>query len=208
LPAVLPISSAAPQAERALALLVERMSRVLAAFGRNQSQTYKNEKRRGYYAFGEDARKYTLKALPLIGILLFRLGHSNYMNNSITQLGRLFNLMDGLHIQYCLHVRKGKVPAQLIGNSFFNAALTRPLDALVNANIRIRPYLVWAKTVNVTERESAPALAKWHLGQINECFRLIDLSQLSARMSTLDKAQFICGYHTFNHSDKNEKNAE
>ncbi len=117
------------------------------------------------------------------------------MNTPVTQLGRLLNLMDGLHLQYCYHVRKGQVPAQLVGNSFFNAALTRPLDALVNANIRLQPYLAWAKTVPVTEPKTPAALAKWHLGQISKCFQLIVPEELPARMSTLDKAQLICGYH-------------
>lgn len=195
---------ARPKAERALALLVERMGRVLGALGRSQVKTLK----RGYFSIGEDARKYALKALPLIGILLSRLNHSNYMNNSITQLGRLLNLCDGLHLQYCYHVRRGQTPSQLVGHSFFHAALTRPLDALVNANIRLQPYLAWAQTVRVTGPECKLRLAKWHLGQINECVRLIDPTQLPARMSTNDKAQFICGYHFQNPKSETANDTE
>jgi hypothetical protein len=189
------------KAERALTLLVERMGIVLAALGLGQARTHEHS----YFTFSEDARKYALKALPLIGILLSRLGHTEIMNTSITQLGRLLNLMDGLHLQYCDHVRKGRVPAQLIGNSFFNSALTRPLDSFVAANVRLRPYVAWAQTVRVTGPKCKLLLAKWHLGQINDCIRLIDPDQLPARMSTLDKAQFICGYHIPNKKTETEK---
>ncbi|PYK18099.1 MAG: hypothetical protein DME55_07720 [Verrucomicrobia bacterium] len=184
--------------ERALTLLVERIGRVLSAIGRYQVQTYKRENRHGYYVVGEDARKYALNAMPLIGILLFRIGHSNYMNTSITQLGHLLQLMDGLHLQYCRHVRKGDMPTQLIGNSFFNAALTRPLDAFVNANTRLQPYRAWAQTVRVTGPECELRLVKYLLGQINVCSGLIDPTQFPAKMTTLDKAKFICGYHLGN----------
>ena len=192
------------KAERALELLIDRMSHLLGALGRNQTRCLK----RGVFSFGEDARKYALKALPLIGILLSRLGHTKIMNNPITQLGRLLNLMDGLHLQYCYHVRKGQVPSQLVGNSFFNAALTRPLDAFVNARTRLQPYLAWAQTVRVTGPECKLRLAKWHIGQINECTRLIIPEDLPAQMNTLDKAQFICGYHSNNPKTETDSETE
>jgi hypothetical protein len=193
-------SLARQKAERALDLLVGRMGRVLAALGRNQVNAYKH----GCFSVGEDARKYALKALPLIGILVSRLSSSTQiMDTSITQLGRLLNLMDGLHFEYCRHVRKGQVPPQLIGNSFFSAALMRPLETFVAANTRLRPYLAWAQTARVTP-ECDVRLAKWHLGQINDCIRLIQPDQLPTRMSTIDKAQFICGYHIQNNNTEKD----
>jgi hypothetical protein len=195
-------SPSAPQkARRALDLLIGRMERMLSAFGLSQRKAQELEKK----YIGDDARKYALKALPLIGILLYRFNYIEIMTTSITQFGRLHALADDLHYQYCCHVRKGQMPTKLIGNASVAAALIRPRETLDALGKRMLPYLAWAQTIRVTDDEKQLGLVKWLLGQIKKCAGLIQVDQLPTKMSTIDKAQFICGYLS-NDNKKDEDN--
>ena len=60
------------------------------------------------------------------------------MDNTAFQLGRLLSMADTLHREYCVHVRKGSIPPQLIGNALMPAAADNPEDAIDRLRERMR----------------------------------------------------------------------
>jgi hypothetical protein len=130
---------------------------VSAAFGSGE----KEEKEK----FKPVARETALRAVAVLGILLDALGRGKeiYMNDTAFQLGRLLALVDTLHREYCVHVRKGGIPPQLIGNSLMPAAADNPEDAIDRLRERINIYQAWAKGEG-EERK----LARWAVGQIGQ----------------------------------------
>jgi hypothetical protein len=185
---------------RALQLLVARMSGVLAAVGGKQN-------------LGENVRKHALKAIPLLGLLLKKLEQPTTTNNTYTtfmkeplyQLGHMLALADSLHQQYCEHVRKGETPTQLIGNALFNTALEQPVTALSRLAERLAPYQAWAKTFSPAKKTGEKSgLEKWTLGKLRECAKRfiedvngvfhIRTDELPTRMSAEDKAKLLLGY--------------
>ena len=138
----------------------------------------------------------SLKSIALLGILLNQLGQhrQDFMQEPITQIGRLLALADSLHQQYCKHVRKGESPSQLIGNALFNTALDQPVFALARLAERLTPYQAWARTLQSNDPDAGVGLVKYFLGEIGACTASIHLDELPQRMSDADKAKLLLGY--------------
>lgn len=177
------------KARLALDLLLTRTTSVLAGLGATKTL-------RNWTSLSDTVRWQSVKAIALIGILLYQLGHqkNNYMQEPITQIGRLLALADSLHQQYCKHVRKGDSPSQLIGNALFNTALEQPVFALARLAERLTPYQAWARTFQSDEPESGVGLVKYFLGEIAACTAAIRLDELPQRMTDPDKAKLLLGY--------------
>ena len=175
--------------EAALGLLIRRMSVVLASLGAVKTT-------REWKQLSDAVRWQSLKAVAFLGILLRQLGNDkeNFMQEPITQFGRLLALADSLHLQYCKHVRKGKSPSQLIGNALFSTALEQPVFALARLAERLTPYQAWARTFQSDDANAGVGLVKWFLGEIAACTSAIHLERLPNRMSDTDKAKLLLGY--------------
>jgi hypothetical protein len=175
--------------ERALSLLVQRMSTVLAALGAVRTTSE-------WSNLSDSVRWHSLKAVALFGILLRQLGQhqQTFMQEPITQIGRLLALADSLHQQYCKHVRKGASPSQLIGNALFSTALDQPVFALARLAERLTPYQAWARTFQSDDPNAGVGLVKYFLGEIATCTAAIRIEELPARMSDADKAKLLLGY--------------
>jgi len=182
------------KAQAALELLVSRMSVVLAAVAhiKNRREWIKKNKP----TLSDPVRWQSVKSIALFGILLHQLGHhkKDFMQEPITQVGRLLALADSLHQQYCKHVRKGESPSQLIGNALFNTALDQPVFALARLAERLTPYQAWARTFRSSDPEAGVGLVKYFLGEIAGCTAAIRVEDLPQRMSDADKAKLLLGY--------------
>jgi len=177
------------KSERALALLVQRMSTVLVALGAVRTTGE-------WTSLSDPVRWHSVKTIALFGILLHQLGQNqqSFMQKPITQIGRLLALADSLHQQYCKHVRKGESPSQLIGNALFNTALDQPVFALARLAERLTPYQAWARTFKSDDPGAGVGLVKYFLGEIAACTAAIRIEELPARMSDTDKAKLLLGY--------------
>ena len=177
------------KAQAALRLLVSRMSTVLIALGAIKTTGEWTE-------LSDAVRWQSLKSIALLGILLNQLGQhrQDFMQEPITQIGRLLALADSLHQQYCKHVRKGESPSQLIGNALFNTALDQPVFALARLAERLTPYQAWARTLQSNDPDAGVGLVKYFLGEIGACTASIHLDELPQRMSDADKAKLLLGY--------------
>lgn len=177
------------KARLALDLLTTRTRSVLIALGAAKTT-------REWTELSDTVRWQSVKTIALIGILLHQLGHQRkaFMQEPITQIGRLLALADSLHLQYCKHVRKGESPSQLIGNALFNTALEQPVFALARLAERLTPYQAWARTFQSNDSEAGVGLVKYFLGEIAACSVAIRLGELPQRMSDTDKAKLLLGY--------------
>jgi hypothetical protein len=177
------------KAQVALGLLVSRMSTVLIALGAAKTT-------REWTGLSDAVRWQSVKSIALFGILLHQLGHNKkiFMQEPITQVGRLLALADNLHQHYCKHVRKGESPSQLIGNALFNTALDQPVFALARLAERLTPYQAWARTFKSNDPEAGVGLVKYFLGEIAVCTAAIRVEDLPQRMSDADKAKLLLGY--------------
>jgi hypothetical protein len=177
------------KAKLAMELLIARMGAVLTALGAAKTARDRNP-------LSEPVRWQSVKTIALLGILLHQLGHDrkNFMQEPITQIGRLLALADSLHQQYCKHVRKGDSPSQLIGNALFNTALEQPVFALARLAERLTPYQAWARTFQSNDPEAGVGLVKYFLGEIAACTARIHLDELPQRMTDADKAKLLLGY--------------
>ena len=136
--------------------------------------------------------EYLEKALPILGILLYKLNirKESYMNESPYLIGRMLNLTDRLHALYCEVVRKGNLPNELLGDSFYPQFTMNPVQAFAALGERIRPYLAWAKTAS---GEKA-GLARWLLAEIGKTANALKANSLPKRMTDADKAQMLLGF--------------
>lgn len=124
------------------------------------------------------------------------------MNSPAFLVGRLLALADALHFQYCLGVRSGSTPPQLMGNALMQTALETPEVALALYAQRILPYQAWAKTCTVPKDERSPEkLAKSLLGQLANACEEVALAEIPERAKDADKAQMILGYLAKTKSD-------
>lgn len=149
-------------AEGLLHLTIQRIGPLLVGV----AAAFHSEKKEEIEKFKPPAREVALRAVALLGILLDALGRSKevYMDETAFQLGRLLSLADTLHREYCVHVRKGSIPPQLIGNALMPAAADNPEDAIDRLRERMNIYQAWATKVSGEEYR----LAKWALGQMGE----------------------------------------
>ncbi|NCP03285.1 MAG: hypothetical protein GW861_07900 [Deltaproteobacteria bacterium] len=154
-------------------------------------------------------KKYTKKyekqklLIPsIISLILHKLGHTKgeIMTSSAFLVGRLLNLADSLHLEYCKGPRKGSVPPQLVGNALMATALETPEKALSMLSQRVLPYQAWARTVKEGDRVG---LVKTFLKQLGEVSEQLKEAPLPQRSSDTDKAQMLLGYLARVESEKN-----
>jgi hypothetical protein len=144
-------------------------------------------------AYPPAARVAALQAVALLGILLdaFRRDKEAYMSDTAFQLGRLLSLADTLHREYCLHVRKARIPPQLIGSALMPVAADNPEEAIDRLRMRISVYQAWATTSEV-------ALAKWAIGKMGEICAAIKRPLPTAGHRTF-RAELFLGYMARSH---------
>jgi len=106
-------------------------------------------------------------------------------------IGKLFNLADSLHLEYCKGPRKGSIPSQLVGNALMATALETPEKALSMLSQRVLPYQAWARTLTGGDEVKLVKYFLKHLGEVTEQLKDIPLPQ---RSSDTDKAQMLLGY--------------
>ncbi len=137
------------------------------------------------------AREAALRAVALLGILLDACGREKevYMDDTAFQLGRLLSMADTLHREYCVHVRKGSIPPQLIGNAHMTAAADNPEDAIDRLRERINIYQAWATKISGEEYR----LAKWAVGQMGEICHSIK-RPLPTKTGQTFRAELFLGY--------------
>ncbi|PXF56645.1 MAG: hypothetical protein C4B58_12750 [Deltaproteobacteria bacterium] len=137
------------------------------------------------------AREAALRAVALLGILLDALGREKgvYMDDTAFQLGRLLSMADTLHREYCVHVRKGSIPPQLIGNALMPATADNPEDAIDRLRERMNIYQAWATKVSGEEYR----LAKWAVGQMGEICHAIK-RPLPTKTDQAFRAELFLGY--------------
>jgi hypothetical protein len=141
--------------------------------------------------FKPPTREAALRAVALLGILLNALGREKevYMNDTAFQLGRLLSLADTLHREYCVHVRKGDIPPQLIGNALMPAAADNPEDAVDRLRERMNIYQAWAIKSSGEEYR----LAKWAVGQMGEICHVIK-RPLPTKTDQTFRAELFLGF--------------
>lgn len=137
-------------------------------------------------------RAETLIALPILGMLLLKLGRKkeSYMESREFLLGQYLQLADRLHKLYCECVREGKIPPQLAGNSTISAALQSPERAFQTVSQRIRVYIAWADSA----KGEKAGLAIWHRRKIGEVCAQLAATQLPQRIDDPGRAQLFLGY--------------
>ncbi|HBY62168.1 MAG TPA: hypothetical protein DEH78_20300 [Solibacterales bacterium] len=131
-------------------------------------------------------------ALPIVGILLHKLGHSKerYMESREYLVGQYLRIADEIHRQYCAKVRKGAVPNQLAGNAGVASALQSPARALSTVGLRIRVYIAWA---DQHEGQDAP-LVHWLRRRLGDVCRELQNYDLTSPVTDLGRAHLFLGY--------------
>lgn len=177
--------------QRMLTVAVRNLGDLLTATAQQQHQG------KAHTAGGKFNKQSTLTP-AIFGLLLDKLGHKKevYMKSAPYLVGRLLSLADQLHYHYCVHVRDGSVPPQLMGNALMPTALEEPVKALALYCNRILPYQAWAKTVS-----GDPArLAHYFLNALGRvCSELGEPCSdaplsIPERCADVDKAQMLIGY--------------
>ncbi len=144
-------------------------------------------------AVPERGRQEGLIVLPILGLLLLKLGHTkeNYMDSREFLLGQFLQLADRLHKFYCEEVRKGALPPQLAGNAALGGALQNPERGFEIASQRIRVYIAWADTYTGDKA----GIARWLRRQIGDvCRRLAEQEGLLVRIDDTGRAKLFLGY--------------
>ncbi|MGO9096978.1 MAG: hypothetical protein ACLQGV_17365 [Bryobacteraceae bacterium] len=127
-------------------------------------------------------------AMAVLAIALFRLGIKKeaYMKEAAYELGRFLSLVDTLHRQYCVKVRKNEIPPQLLGNAVLPRTAADPKKGLARILDRIGIYQAWAQT-------DGTKLARWTLGEMGKLTPTL-AEGLPERMDDAGKAQLLLGY--------------
>lgn len=141
-------------------------------------------------------RKYSKQPLLLpaiLGLLLHKLGHAKgeIMTSPAFLVGRLFNIADSLHLEYCKHVRNNSIPPQLVGNALMATAQEEPTKALSVLWGRIKPYHAWAQTLKEGDHVG---LVRYFLKKLGEVSAQLKDAELPKRCTDVDKAQMLLGY--------------
>lgn len=182
-------------ASRALGALLRNSSSLLLALGQANVQglVHKTDKK---YA------KQVLLLPSILGLLLNKLNKTKgeIMISPAFLVGRLLSLADGLHLEYCKHVRKNSIPPQLVGNALMATAQEEPTKALSVLWGRIKPYHAWAQTLKEGDSVGLVKYFLKHIGDVSEQLKDVQLPQ---RCTDTDKAQMLLGYLARVGSDKN-----
>ena len=101
-------------------------------------------------------------------------------------LGQFLQMADLLHKRYCIDVRGGKIPPQLIGNAAISMAMQRPTRAIEVLSSRMAVYLAWAERF-----EGRDSGARKELGRLAA---LLKKEDLNIRVSPNGKAELLLGY--------------
>jgi hypothetical protein len=143
-------------------------------------------------SLAESARREALTVIAVYGILLLRQGRTKeiYMESRDYLLGQFLQMADLLHKRYCIDVREGKIPPQLIGNAAIAMAMQRPNRAIEVLSSRMTVYLAWAERF---EGEGA-GLAKWARKELGRLASLLKSEDLNTRVSPNGKAELLLGY--------------
>ncbi len=182
-------------AGRALGSVLRNSSSLFLAVGQANAQGLVHKTERKY-------AKQMILLPSLLGLLLYKLNYKKggIMTTPAFLIGKLLNLSDSLHLEYCKGPRKGSIPPQLVGNALMATALESPEKALSMLSQRVLPYQAWARTLTGGDEVR---LAKFFLKQLGEVTdQLKDVSMLQ-RSSDADKAQMLLGYLARIESEKN-----
>jgi hypothetical protein len=114
--------------------------------------------RNDFTPFKNVERKKALRAISLLGLTLYAFGSTKdkYMENPAYLAGRFFALADRLHYSYCMVVREGQVPPNLVGNMAMATAMKNPKRAFDVLAERMLVYIAWASTVNPIKESHEP----------------------------------------------------
>ena len=177
-----------PTAVRMLALLLRRyVPLLIGVFGANHANDLGRWK-----DFPPASREVALQAAAVLGILLDAVGRrkENYMAGQAFLVGRLLALADTLHREYCVHVRDGKIPPQLIGNALMPVAADNPQAAVDRLRERMNIYKAWATKADGEEYR----LAKWSVGQMGEVCHALSALSVPSRNDQAARAELFLGY--------------
>jgi hypothetical protein len=133
----------------------------------------------------------------VLGLCLSKLGieRGDYMRSTAFLVGRLLAMADLLHKEYCLDVRKGSIPTQLVGNALMPTALENPQQALARLSDRIYVYKSWVdKSYSSKEPGEKYALARWAVKQMGLVSQELSEQEVPTRTNEADKAQMLLGY--------------
>jgi len=86
------------------------------------------------------------------------------MRSKAFLVGRLLAMADLLHKEYCLDVRKGSIPTQLVGNALMPTALENPQQALARLSDRIYVYKSWVDK-SYSSKESGEKVCACQVGR-------------------------------------------
>jgi len=173
-------------AARGLEALLRNSSSLLLALGQAHAQGR-------IYPTDRKYSKQPLLLPSIVGLLLHKLGHTKgeIMTSPAFLVGRLFNIADSLHLEYCKHVRNNSIPPQLVGNALMAAAQEEPTKALSVLWGRIKPYHAWAQTLKEGDHVG---LVRYFLKNLSEVSAQLKDAELPKRCTDVDKAQMLLGY--------------
>jgi hypothetical protein len=142
--------------------------------------------------YDSEARFSVLLAVSTIGICLHKLGipKEDFMKGPLFLIGRFLSLVDTLHLEYCINVRNGSVPPQLLGNANLNLALGNPTAALAMLSQRLGVYQAWTKK----EQGEKMKLARWAVGEMGRVTSALAEQGLPAATNDEGKAEILLGY--------------
>jgi len=148
----------------------------------------------------------------VLGLCLSKLSieREDYMRSAAFLVGRLLALADLLHKEYCLDVRKGSIPTQLVGNALMPTALENPQQGIARLSERVYVYKSWVdKGYSSKEPGKKYALARWAVKQMGLISHELGEQEVPTRTSEADRAQMLLGYLSREvRSDKDEPDAE
>ena len=173
-------------ATRAIRTLIKNSLSLVLALGHAHRQGL-------VHPMGKKYGKQSLLLPSIFGLLLAKLGRlkGDYMKGPPFLVGRLLSVADQLHLQYCLGVRKGQVPPQLVGNALMATALEQPIKAVAILSQRILPYQAWARTVQGGDEVR---LAKYFLGELGRVSAGLKDVELPPICGDTEKAEMLLGY--------------
>jgi len=173
-------------AARGLGALLRNSSSLLLALGQAHAQGR-------IYPTDRKYSKQPLLLPSILGLLLHKLGHTKgeIMTSPAFLVGRLFNIADSLHLEYCKHVRNNSIPPQLVGNALMATAQEEPTKALSVLWGRIKPYHAWAQTLKEGDHVG---LVRYFLKKLGEVSAQLKDAEFPKRCTDVDKAQMLLGY--------------
>lgn len=137
-----------------------------------------------------------MRAMPsLAALALSKLGitKEDYMKDAPFLLGRLLAATDILHREYCVHVRKGAMPGQLLGNAVMAEAASNPTKALSRLLDRVKIYQAWQNQM-YSSKDPKYKTAHWAARMMQEVASQLAEAALPNKMNDADRAQLLLGY--------------